>query len=240
MGFDSLQVETKSEDGRRGVKSFVLRGSRLAGFQKEALELYTDSYVLPFSQEKIDFSNIFGNENPTIIEIGFGMGTSTERIASQMPLTNFIAIEVFLSGFTKLLSSVGKNQINNIRLIRFDAVEVLNVMIPDSSVSGFHIFFPDPWPKKKHHKRRLIQTPFAELLAKKLVPGGYIYCVTDWEEYAQQMLEVFDSVPLLDNPHDGFAPTRSWRPTTRFEEKGLKKNYRINEIWVERNSKSSE
>ncbi len=240
MGFESLQVETKSEDGRRGVKSFVLRGSRLAGFQKEAIELYTDSYVLPFSQEKIDFAKIFGNENPTIIEIGFGMGTSTERIATQMPLTNFIGIEVFLSGFSKLLSSVGKKQITNIRLIRFDAVEVLNTMVPDSSVAGFHIFFPDPWPKKKHHKRRLIQAPFAELLAQKLAPGGYIYSVTDWEEYAQQMLDVFNSNPLLFNPHEGFAPTRSWRPTTSFEEKGLKKNYLINEIWVERKIASLE
>jgi tRNA (guanine-N7-)-methyltransferase len=236
MGLDSERVETVRADGKRGVKSFVLRGNRLADFQKEALELYSTQYVIPFSQEKIDSKTIFGNDNPLIIEIGFGMGTSTERIATQMPLANFIGIEVFLGGFSKLLARVGRQQLPNIKLMRFDAVEVLETMILDSSVSGFHIFFPDPWPKKKHHKRRLLQEPFAQLLATKLVPGGYIYCVTDWEEYAEQILEVFQSVPQLFNPHDGFAPAKSWRPTTGFEEKGLKKNHQIKEIWVERHS----
>jgi tRNA (guanine-N7-)-methyltransferase len=228
------RVESPSEDGKRSIKSFVLRGSRLAPYQKEALESYSDQYVLPFQERLLDFSEVFGNSNPVILEIGFGMGHTTERIATQMPLSNFLAIEVFLNGFTKLLSAVGRQQISNLRLMRFDAVEVLKTMIPDGSISGFHIFFPDPWPKKKHHKRRLIQLPFAELLAKKLSPGGYIYCVTDWEEYAYQMIEVFDSVETLYNPHGGFSPPHSWRPTTGFEEKGLRKSHVINEIWVEK------
>jgi tRNA (guanine-N7-)-methyltransferase len=145
---------------------------------------------------------------------------------------------VFLNGFTKLLSAAGLQDIQNLRLMRFDAVEVLETMIADNSIAGFHIFFPDPWPKKKHHKRRLIQLPFAQLLAKKLAPNGYIYCVTDWEEYAYQMLEVFDEVKDLVNPHNGFSPPRSWRPTTGFEEKGIRKNHRISEVWVEKKSSS--
>ena len=234
MGLDTDRVETVSVDGKRGVKSFVLRSNRLADFQKEALELYSTQYVIPFSPENIDYKEIFGNENPLIVEIGFGMGTSTERIATQMPLANFIGIEVFLSGFSKLLARIGRQQLPNIKLIRFDAVEVIEKMIPAGSVNGFHIFFPDPWPKKKHHKRRLIQEPFARLLADKLMPGGYIYCVTDWEEYADEMLEVFYSIPELCNPHNGFSPAKSWRPTTGFEEKGLKKNHLIKEVWFER------
>lgn len=235
MGIESERVESLSEDGKRSIKSFVLRGSRLAPYQKEALGLYSDTFVIPYDQHKLlDFSGIFGNNYPVIIEIGFGMGHSTERIATQMPLSNFLGIEVFLNGFTKLLSKVGRSGLSNLRLMRFDAVEVLTHMVPDESITGFHIFFPDPWPKKKHHKRRLIQEPFARLLARKLAPGGYIYCVTDWEEYAEQMLQVFSSVEELHNPHGGFAPARSWRPTTGFEEKGMRKRHVINEVWVEK------
>lgn len=235
MDIGSQRVESPTEDGKRSIKSFVLRGSRLAPYQREALELYSDQYVIPFDANRVlDFSEVFGNDHPVIIEIGFGMGHTTERIATQMPFSNFLGIEVFLSGFTKLLSSAGRNALTNLRLMRFDAVEVLTRMVADESVDGFHIFFPDPWPKKKHHKRRLIQDQFARLLAQKLAPGGYIYSVTDWEEYAWQMLEVFGKVEKLHNPHEGFAPPRSWRPTTGFEEKGLRKSHIINEIWVEK------
>lgn len=236
MDIETQRVERAPEDGKRSIKSFVLRGSRLAPYQKEALELYGEHYVVPFDeQKKLDFSTVFGNENPVVVEIGFGMGHTTERLATQMPLTNFLAIEVFLNGFTKLLAAAGRNSLSNLKLMRFDAVAVLEHMVDDGSVSGFHIFFPDPWPKKKHHKRRLIQEPFARLLERKLAPGGYIYCVTDWEEYAEQMLHVFGLVDGLTNPHDGYAPPRSWRPTTGFEEKGLQKRHAINEIWVEKN-----
>ncbi|MBG0767098.1 MAG: tRNA (guanosine(46)-N7)-methyltransferase TrmB, partial [Spirochaetaceae bacterium] len=163
-----------------------------------------------------------------------GMGTATSRIAKERSQFNYLGLDVFLSGFTKLLDVVGREQLDNVRLMRFDAVEVLRSMIPDNSVAGFHIFFPDPWPKKRQQKRRLIQEPFASLLASKLVKGGYIYCVTDWEEYAYQMLEVFKKTETLVNPHDGFAPPVPWRDTTRFEEKGLAKAHPINEVWVEK------
>ncbi|MHC1693416.1 MAG: tRNA (guanosine(46)-N7)-methyltransferase TrmB [Sphaerochaetaceae bacterium] len=236
MSLETDRVETVSENGRREIKSFVLRGGRLAGFQKEALELYADRYVIPFSPGHMDFTSIFKNDHPVIMEIGFGMGTSTERIAIAMPQYDFIGMEVFLNGFARLLHSVGTKQIGNLRLMRFDAVEVLRNMVPDGSISGFHIFFPDPWQKKRQWKRRLIQEPFAQLLASKLCPGGYIYCVTDWEEYALQMVEVFSRISVLRNPYGGFAPPCPWRPTTEFEKKGLRQNHVIREIRVERNS----
>jgi tRNA (guanine-N7-)-methyltransferase len=228
------RVDNLHEDRSRGVKSFVLRTGRLSQYQLDAVSSYGKEYVIPYQKKMITSSDYFVKDQPLIIEIGFGMGNSTKRVAQEMEDKNFIGIEVFLSGFTKLLHEAGTNKIDNLRLIRFDAVSVLNDMIPDNSVEGFHIFFPDPWPKKKHQKRRLIQIPFATLLANKLKKGGYIYCVTDWEEYATQMVDVFDKVDSLINRHKGFAPPVKWRPTTSFEQKGLKKEYQIREVWVEK------
>ncbi|MCK9286244.1 MAG: tRNA (guanosine(46)-N7)-methyltransferase TrmB [Sphaerochaetaceae bacterium] len=228
------RVETLPADKKRSVKSFVLRSSRLASFQIEALEHYSDQYAIRFSGQKIDYGQLFNNNNPIIIEIGFGMGQATFELAKRFPDKNFIGIEVFLNGFAKLLHQVGSNDIQNLRLIRFDAVEVLESMIPDASIEGFHIFFPDPWPKKKHFKRRLIQEPVAKLLSTKLVKNGYVYCVTDWEPYGLQMLEVFDKIPEFTNPYNGFADPVEWRPTTSFERKGLAKQHPICEVWVQR------
>ena len=236
--FDEIPSLAKVEDREFGtprkVKSFVLRSSGLKPFQLEALRLYYSSHVVEFQKEILDFKALFGNENPVIIEIGFGMGTSSHRIAKDRNEYNYLGLEVFLSGFAKLLSLVGNDGLSNIRLMRFDAVEVLTHMVADSSVAGFHIFFPDPWPKKKHHKRRLIQEPLANLMASKLKKGGYIYSVTDWEDYAYQMLDVFAKVPSLTNPFGGFAPPKAWRPTTSFEQKGLEQEFPINEVWVEK------
>ncbi|MDD4572913.1 MAG: tRNA (guanosine(46)-N7)-methyltransferase TrmB, partial [Sphaerochaeta sp.] len=177
--FDEIPSLAKVEDREFGtprkVKSFVLRSSGLKPFQLEALRLYYSSHVVEFQKEILDFKALFGNENPVVIEIGFGMGTSSHRIAKDRNEYNYLGLEVFLSGFAKLLSLIGNDGLSNIRLMRFDAVEVLTHMIADSSVAGFHIFFPDPWPKKKHHKRRLIQEPLANLMASKLKKGGYIY-----------------------------------------------------------------
>ncbi len=228
------RVDLKNEEGKRGVKSFVLRTGKLASYQNEAVDLYSDRYAIPFTSRTIDAESIFGNSNPLIIEIGFGMGDSTKKIVKEQSDRNFIGIEVFLSGFTKLLSAAGKEKLDNLRLIRFDAVEVLNQMIPDGSIAGFHIFFPDPWPKKRHHKRRLIQKDFACLLTRKLKAGGYIYCVTDWEEYAFQMVEVFADTEHLVNPSGGFCSPVPWRPGTGFERKGREKQHVIREVWVEK------
>lgn len=227
-------VENRAEGSPREVKSYVLRSSYLRTFQLEAIRKYYHTYGLPFQDRKLSFKEVFGNDKPVIIEIGFGMGTSTERIARERSEYNYLGIEVFLSGFSKLMDSVGKQGLENVRLMRFDAVQVLNSMIEDGSVAGFHIFFPDPWPKKRQQKRRLIQVPLARLMAQKLQKGGYIYCVTDWEEYAFQMLDVFSQVEDLVNPYGGFAPPREWRPTTKFEQKGLAQDNPINEVWVEK------
>lgn len=227
-------VESRKDGTFREIKSYVLRSSYLRTFQIEAIRKYYGVFGLPFQEEKLNFTDVFGNDKPVVIEIGFGMGTSTERIAKDRDEYNYLGIEVFLSGFSKLLDRVGKEDLKNVRLMRFDAVQVLNSMIPDGSIAGFHIFFPDPWPKKKQQKRRLIQLPFAEILTRKLKKGGYIYCVTDWEEYAYQMLDVFSQVSDLSNPYQGFSPPRTWRPTTKFEQKGLAQKNPINEIWVEK------
>ena len=228
------QVEVRAAGERREIKSYVLRGSHLHAFQVDALKNFYPTYGIPYKKERLDWKNVFGNDNPVIVEIGFGMGDSTVRIAQDRSQYNYLGLEVFLSGFAKLLHECGTRPLPNVRLMRFDAVQVLNDMVADSSVAGFHIFFPDPWPKKKHHKRRLVQQPLAELMYAKLAPGGYIYCVTDWKEYAEQMLEVFEAVPGLKNPYGGFAPPRPWRPTTKFEQKGLAKDYEISEVWVEK------
>lgn len=216
------------------IKSFVLRSSRLVGYQEQALKRYSERYVIPFEKKLLDFPRIFGNEHPVIIEIGFGKGEATEQIAKNTPYANFLGIEVFLKGFATLLSHVAKDGVENIKLIRHDAAEVLMHMVADESVAGFHLFFPDPWPKKRHHKRRLVQQEFAAMLVRRLISGGYIYCVTDWQEYAQQMLDVFSSLDTLTNPYGGFARRRLWRPMTKFEEKERQSGCEIYEIWVEK------
>jgi len=229
------RVERRQGNGWREIKSFVLRGQKLKDFQIQALKEHFHDYAIVYDENKpMDFEAIFGNRNPVVIEIGFGMGESTLKIARENPDVNYLGIEVFLYGFSKLLANAAKENLKNLKLMRFDAVQVLRDMVPDNSVDGFHIFFPDPWPKKRHHKKRLIQVPFATLLASKLKKGGYIYCVTDWEDYAGQMLQVMDNVEGLVNPYGGYAPERPWRPETGFERKGLEKDYVINEVWVEK------
>ncbi|MPM35691.1 tRNA (guanine-N(7)-)-methyltransferase [bioreactor metagenome] len=227
-------VESREEGTEREVKSYVLRSSYLRTYQVEAVRKYYATYGLAYGKRVLDWKQVFGNDKPVVIEIGFGMGTATERIAKERNQYNYLCLEVFLSGFAKLLDKVGSQQLDNVRLMRFDAVQVLTDMVEDGSVAGFHIFFPDPWPKKRQQKRRLIQKPFTSLLASKLSKGGYIYCVTDWEEYAYQMLDVLGSTLGLENPYQGFCPAVTWRDTTKFEKKGLEKNHPINEVWFEK------
>ncbi len=227
-------VEIRSIDKKREVKSYVLRGGYIHPSDVEALKKYYPHYGLPYEDGMMDFSKVFGNDHPVVMEIGFGNGVSTAQIARERSQYNYLALEVFISGFAKLMKEVGENRIGNLRLMRFDAVAVLKHMVPDESLSGFHVFFPDPWQKKKHHKRRLIQAPMAELMVRKLRKGGYIYCVSDWEEYANQMLEVFGKTEGIHNPYEGFAPPRPWRPMTHFEQKGLKAERPIREVWFEK------
>lgn len=232
MAFCEKPVRKQSD--RSEINSFVLRGGRLTNLQQNALDRWYATYAIEFTSGLIDLEKVFGNRNPVIIEIGFGMGVSTAEIAAKFPDNNYLGIEVFLAGVGKLLDEIEERKLKNIRIIRFNAVDVLKEMIEDNSIAGFHIFFPDPWPKKKHHKRRLVQQELLELLTKKLLPGGYIYTVTDWEPYAEWMVDEFSKVKDLGSPHAGFSPPIEWRPRTKFEKKGLKKEHLIRELWYEK------
>ena len=218
------------------IKSFVLRSGRISNAQKRS---YTDGqqFIIPFSGFPYDFSLSFGNNNPLTVEIGFGMGKATAEIAADNPGKNYLGIEVFRAGIGKLLWEIKQRNLSNIRIIEYDAAEVIEKMIAPNSVGAFHLFFPDPWPKKRHHKRRLLQKPFARLLASRLLEGGYVYFISDWEHYAEQALDVFSQIPDLINPYNGtFAPASSWRPLTKFEEKGIEKKHTIREIYLLKSS----
>ena len=230
--FNNLEKIEIREGKERTIKSYVLRNNVLSDEQKEIVANNANKYCVFFKDEFIKPETLFSDQNKSVIvEIGFGMGASTQIIAKERSEYNYLCLEVHLQGFVKLLRDVANLNLDNIRLMRFNAVDVLSHMIPDNSIEGFHIFFPDPWPKKKHHKRRLIQSDFVSLLSRKLKKGGYIYLATDWEEYAEWMKEVLSNEESLENPYNGYATPISWRPETKFERKGLEKDYKINELW---------
>jgi tRNA (guanine-N7-)-methyltransferase len=204
------------------IRSFVTRAGRLSIAQARALEELGPRFLIEYAKAPLDFAAAFGRSAPVILEIGFGMGATTAHIAKAMPDKDFIGVEVHTPGVGSLLKQIGEEGLSNLRLIQHDAVEVLNNMIPDASLAGVHVFFPDPWHKARHNKRRLLQTPFVKLLAQKLAPGGYLHCATDWEDYAIQMLDVLGSEPLLQNTVEGYAPQPAYRPLTKFENRGIK------------------
>jgi tRNA (guanine-N7-)-methyltransferase len=209
-------------DHPRSIRSFVRRTGRTTTGQARALLEHGARFLLPFEHRHLDLQAAFGRPAPTVLEIGFGMGEATAQIATTLPHINFLGCEVHDPGVGALVKRIVDARLENIRIVQHDAVEVLQHMVPEASLAGVHIFFPDPWHKKRHHKRRLIQPPLAALLASRLQPGGYIHCATDWEEYAQQMLEVLASEPLLRNTAAGFAQRPHYRPLTKFENRGLK------------------
>lgn len=219
---------------KREVKTYVLRAGRMTAAQEKAYKQLAPAYCIPFENNRINFVDIFGNTNPIIVEIGFGMGDATWQIAKANPNINYIGIEVHTPGVGKLLSEIQKNELKNLYIIEYDAMEVLQNMFGDNSINGFHIFFPDPWPKKKHHKRRMLQRPRTDLLAKKLSAGGYLYFVTDWLEYAEFALEQLTDTPGLKNKYDGFAEPQLWRNQTKFERKGMAADRVITEIFFEK------
>jgi tRNA (guanine-N7-)-methyltransferase len=182
----------------------------------------------------LDFARVFGNGNPVVVEIGFGMGEALAALACANSGVNYLGIEVHRPGVGRLLWEIEKRGIKNIRVIEDDAVDAMR-RVRDGSLAGVHLFFPDPWPKKKHRKRRLVARPFTSLLAAKLAPGGCLYMVTDWEDYGSGAMAELSATPGLANPYrglpGGFAPPRPWRPRTRFEEKGLAQNHAIRELW---------
>ena len=207
---------------QRTVRSFVLRAGRMGTGQARALEDYGPHFLIPYAPEPLNLDAAFGRAAPKVLEIGFGMGDSTATIAASRPDTDFLGVEVHTPGVGALLKRIGEGRLTNLRIIQHDAVEVLDHMIADASLDGIHIYFPDPWPKKKHHKRRLIQPALAAKLATKLKPGGYLHLATDWEHYAIQMLEVLSGEPALTNTAAGYAPRPAYRPLTKFEKRGLK------------------
>jgi tRNA (guanine-N7-)-methyltransferase len=207
---------------RRAIRSFVLRAGRMGSGQVKALETLGPKFVLPYHAGLLDYARTFGRIAPTILEIGFGMGGATAEIAAARPQDDFIGIEVHTPGVGALLQRIEERGLTNLRLVQHDAVEVLRDMIAPASLAGIHVYFPDPWHKKKHNKRRLIQAPFVKELAARLAPGGYLHCATDWQPYAEQMLEVLSAEPALLNTAEGYAPRPEYRPLTKFEARGLR------------------
>lgn len=206
----------------RAIRSYVMRAGRTTEGQSRALAELGPRFVLPYVEQPMDFAATFGRQAPVVLEIGFGMGDATAKIAQALPDTDFIGCEVHEPGVGALLKHIGEMNLGNLRLVRHDAVEVLEHMIAPNSLAGVHIFFPDPWHKKKHNKRRLIQAPFVAKLLTRVAPGGYLHCATDWEPYAQQMLEVLGANPDLVNTASGYAEKPAYRPLTKFENRGLR------------------
>ncbi|WP_322999913.1 tRNA (guanosine(46)-N7)-methyltransferase TrmB [Castellaniella sp.] len=215
-------VTAQTPSGSTHIRSFVHRRAHITPSQEQAIAEWLPRWSIRYQGSPLDLTAAFGRQAPTILEIGFGMGETTQQIAQARPGDNFLGVEVFNAGVGALLKRIHENELDNIRIIQHDAVEVLRDMITPGSLAGAHIYFPDPWPKKRHHKRRLIQPTFIELLVSRLAPGAYIHCATDWEHYAQQMLEVLSAESGLQNTCDDYAPRPDYRPLTKFENRGLR------------------
>lgn len=215
---------------RRPIRSYVLRQGRVSPAQAKAHRELLPRYGIRFSEQSLDLDAVFRRQAPKILEIGFGMGETTAAMAAAHPENDYLGVEVHTPGVGSLLKSIEELGLTNLRLIQHDAVEVLRGMIAPDSLDGIHVFFPDPWPKKRHHKRRLVQPGFVALLASRLRPGGYVHLATDWQEYAEQMLAVLRAEPMLENTAEGFAPRPDYRPHTKFETRGLKLGHGVWDI----------
>lgn len=227
-----------SNSGETHIRSFVHRRAHITPSQEEALARLLPQWSLPYRDGILNLEATFGNTRPVILEIGFGMGETTTAIALARPEDNFLGVEVFNAGVGSMLQRIEENGLQNVRIIQHDAVEVLRDMIAPATLAGVHIYFPDPWPKKRHHKRRLIQPPLIALLASRLQPGAYLHCATDWEHYAHQMLEVLSAEPQLENSCEGFAPRPDFRPQTKFETRGLRLGHGVWDLIFRRRSDS--
>ena len=220
-----MQRPADGDDTARHIRSYVLRQGRISNAQQRALDNLLPRYGVAFAPQLLDLDAVFARTAPKILEIGFGMGETTAAIAATHPEIDYLGVEVHAPGVGSLLKQIDERALGNLRIVRHDAVEVLTHMIAPGSLAGIHIFFPDPWPKKRHHKRRLIQPLLAALLVQKLHPGGYLHAATDWHEYAEHILAVLRATPGLVNTADadaGYAPRPGYRPLTKFEQRGLK------------------
>ncbi|KPN71631.1 tRNA (guanosine(46)-N7)-methyltransferase TrmB [Neisseria sp. 83E34] len=214
------QTSDIPEEHKRSIRSFVLRQGHMTAAQQRAIDIMWPKFGIDYQHSMVNLNEAFGRDNPKVLEIGFGMGMATVEIAKRLPEKDFLAIDVHGPGVGNILKLIEEENVSNIRVMRHDAVEVVENMLADGSLDGIHIFFPDPWHKKRHHKRRLIQAPFVAKLLPKLKQGGYIHLATDWEEYAVQMLEVLSGFDELENTAQDYAPTPDYRPETKFEARG--------------------
>jgi len=210
----------------RHIRSFAPRRGHVTNAQRRAYEELFPRVAIAYAAQPLDLAGAFGRAAPTVLEIGFGMGETTAAIAQARPDVNFLAVEVFVAGIGALARRIDEMKLTNVRIIQHDAIEVVRDMLAPASLTGVHVFFPDPWPKARHHKRRLIAQPFVGRLADRIAPGGYLHCATDWQHYAEQMLEVLTHEPALVNPYDGYAPSPRnplvERPTTKFHARGTR------------------
>ncbi|NBU57762.1 MAG: tRNA (guanosine(46)-N7)-methyltransferase TrmB [Actinobacteria bacterium] len=209
------------------VRSYRLRGSRITGPQQSALDKYWAIYGMAYSESSIDIPALFPHAKNVILEIGFGMGEATALIGRDFPETGFIAVEVHKPGIGKLMARIEELELSNIRIIEGDAHPILRTMIADSSLDGVHLFFPDPWPKKRHNKRRIVNQAFLELIAPKIKKGGFLHIATDWFPYAEYIQEVFTPSPLFTG---GVVDRPEWRPVTRFEGQGITKDHQVTDL----------
>jgi tRNA (guanine-N7-)-methyltransferase len=214
----------------RPIRSYVLRQGRVSNAQRRALDTLMSRFGIPYAPQPLDLSASFGRAAPKILEIGFGMGETTAAIAAAHPENDYLAIEVHTPGVGSLLKQLDEKNLGNVRVIQHDAVEVLREMVADGALDGVHIFFPDPWHKARHKKRRLIQAALVQLLCQKLRVGGYIHVATDWQDYAEQVLAVLSAEPLLRNTAQDYAPRPEYRPVTKFEQRGLRLGHGVWDI----------
>ena len=213
---------TEGREGYGHIKSFVRRAGRMSEAQERYYADMMPKIGLVYTPQPVDLNAFFGRDNPKVLEIGTGMGETTAKIADANRDTDYLGVEVHVPGVGALCKQIAERELSNLRICQHDAVEVVRDMLPEGALDGVHVFFPDPWHKARHNKRRLIQPPFVALLGSRLKPGGYFHCATDWEEYAHQMLEVLAGEPSLVNSAEGFAPRPAYRPLTKFENRGLR------------------
>ena len=211
------------------IRSFVLRDGRMTAAQKDALETSWPVHGIDFSKEPLDLDKIFARRAPRILEIGTGMGDATAQIAKSNKENDYLAVEVHRPGIGSLMRQIEENKLSNIRLMSYDIVEILKYQLPENTIDCVYIFFPDPWPKKKHHKRRLISSSLLSLIKPVLKTHGRLFIATDWENYAEQIIDVIehqvDVINLAGN--NKYSPRPRWRPMTKFEKRGLNKGHQV-------------
>ena len=223
-----MREQDKEDIKKRPIRSYILRQGRITAGQTKAIQENFQKYAVIFQNKLTNFSDLFKNKNSDLIlEIGFGMGTSTAEIAKSNLNKNYIAIEVHSPGVGNLLKLIKESDISNLKIIQYDAVEVLNLMVKNNSLDGIHIFFPDPWPKKRHHKRRLIQSNLLKLIAQKIKKSGYLHIATDWEDYALWIIDLLDKEELLQKTSNDFFKKPDYRPLTKYENRGIKLGYKV-------------